>query len=212
MKTTSHAGSMESIPADAVIMTPPAEPSRRGFLGLVTLAIAALMLAGCASGPEVRANYDQGVDFSAYRTFGFFETLGTDASGYESLVTQTLKSAVRREMEARGYTYAETGADLLINFNAKLAQQTRVSQSPSMYYGYRRGYYGGWGGYGYDTHVQQYVEGTLNIDLVDARRKQLVWEGVAVGRVTDKQREQRQAAINAAVAEIFSKYPFRAGG
>ena len=79
-----------------------------------------------------------------------------------------------------------------------------------MYYGYRRGYYGGWGGY--DTHVQQYVEGTLNIDIVDARRKQLVWEGVAVGRVTDKQREQRQAAINAAVAEIFSKYPFRVGG
>ena len=133
--------------------------------------------------------------------------------GYESLITQTLKSATRREMEARGYTYAETGADLSINFNAKLAQQTRVSQVP-----WRRcttaiaaAYYGGWGGYGYDTHVQQYVEGTLNIDVVDTARKQLVWEGVAVGRVTDKQREQRQAAISAAVAEIFTKYPFRAG-
>ena len=114
-------------------------------------------------------------------------------------------------MESRGYTYTETDPDLAINFNAKLAQQTRVTSYPTapMYYGYRSGYYGGWGGY--NTHVTQYVEGTLNIDVVDTARKQLVWEGVAVGRVTDKQREERQAALNAAVAEIFSKYPFRAG-
>ena len=189
--------------------TVPAPAAR--LIRRVILSMAAFVLAACATGPKVTSDYDRGADFSAYRTFGFFETLGTDAAGYESLITQTLKSATRREMEARGYTYAETGADLAINFNAKLAQQTRVTQMPAapMYYGYRRGYYGGWGGY--DTRVDQYVEGTLNIDVVDARRKQLVWEGVAVGRVTDKQREQRQAAINAAVAEIFATYPFRAG-
>ena len=72
-------------------------------------------------------------------------------------------------MESRGYTYAETGADLLINFNAKLAQRTASVRRPRwpMYYGYRA-VYGGWGD-GYDTHVEQYVEGTLNIDVVDAR-------------------------------------------
>ena len=110
-----------------------------------------------------------------------------------------------------GYTYAATGADLLINFNAKLAQQTRVTQTPApmpTYYGYRRGFYGGWGAY--ETQVDQYMEGTLNVDVVDATRKQLVWEGVAVGRVRDKAAEQRQAALTAAVAEIFGKYPFRA--
>ncbi|MET1161972.1 MAG: DUF4136 domain-containing protein [Pseudoxanthomonas sp.] len=180
------------------------------------LGLAAVVLASCATGPKVSTDYDRSADFSAYRTFGFFEQLGTDTAGYESLITQTLKAAARREMEARGYTYAESGADLLINFNAKLAQQTRVTQTPAprpMDYGYRRGFYSGWGpSYGYDTHVDQYVEGTLNIDVVDARRKQLVWEGVAVGRVKDRPAEDRQAAINAAVAEIFSKYPFRAGG
>ena len=170
-----------------------------------------VILAGCATGPRTTADYDRSADFSRYRTFAFFDPVGIDSSGYESLVTQTLKSAARREMKTRGYTYREAEPDLLINFNAKLAQQTRVSQTPAapMYYGYRRGFYGGWGGY--DTHVDQYVEGTLNIDVVDAGRKQLVWEGVAVGRVTDKSREDRQAAINAAVAEIFTQYPFRAG-
>lgn len=206
MNVPSSSGSIISAPATRTTRAP-----AKHFISHAILFLAAFVLTACATGPEIRANFDQNADFSAYRTFGFFETLGTDAAGYESLVTQTLKSATRREMEARGYTYADTGADLSINFNAKLAQQTRVTQVPAapMYYGYRRGYYGGWGGY--DTRVDQYVEGTLNIDIVDARRKQLVWEGVAVGRVTDKQREQREAAITAAVAEIFAKYPFRAG-
>jgi hypothetical protein len=183
---------------------------------LIRTAILAFVIfvAGCATGPVATADYDRSVDFSAYRTFGFLDPLGTDVAGYESLVTQTLKAATRREMEARGYAYAEANPDLLINFNAKLAKQTQVTQTPAppMYYGYRRGIYGGWSGYGYDTQVSQYTEGTLNIDIVDARRKQLVWEGVAVGRVTEKQRQDRQTAISAAVAEIFSKYPFRAGG
>jgi hypothetical protein len=180
---------------------------------LVLAAIGAILLAGCATGPKISADYDRSANFAAYRTFGFYQPLGTDQAGYESLITQTLKSAARREMEARGYIYTETSPDLLINFNAKLAQQTQVSQTPTpMYYGYRRGFYGGWGGYGYETRVDQYVEGTLNVDIVDAQRKQLVWEGVAVGRVTRKTQEERQAAIRAAVAEVFAKYPFKAGG
>jgi hypothetical protein len=184
----------------------------RRLLQAALLSLASIVLAACASGPKITADYDRGADFSQYRSFGFFEPLGTDKAGYESLVTQALKSATRREMEARGYTYAESGADLLVNFNAKLAKALRVSSTPApMYYGYRRGYYGGWGGYGYSTHVDQYVEGTLNIDIIDPRRQQLVWEGVAVGRVKEKAQEQRQAAIASAVAEIFTKYPFRVG-
>jgi len=113
-------------------------------------------------------------------------------------------------MEARGYRYAGTDPDLLLNFNASLTQQTRVRSDPyAGYYGYRRGYYGGWPGYA--TTVDQYEQGTLNIDVVDARSKRLVWEGVAVGRVSDKARENREAAIDAAVVQIFQKYPYRAG-
>ena len=183
--------------------------ARALFLSTVMM----LGLAACATGPTVTADYDRSANFASYRTFGFYSPLGTDQSGYQSLVTQTIKSAVRAQMESRGYVHTESNPDLLVNFNAKLARQTQVTQMPttSMYYGYRRGYYGGWGGYGYETRVDQYTEGTLNIDIVDAKRQQLVWEGVAVGRVTKKTQDERQAAINAAIAEVFAKYPFRAG-
>jgi hypothetical protein len=182
----------------------------------------AVLLGACTTAPVVMADYDRTADFTSYRTYGFFEPLGTDSNGYETLVTQALKSAVRHEMEARGYTYAHSNADLLINFTTKLEEQTRIHSYPAapMYYGGYGGWgyggwgYGGWGwgGWGgYDTYVDQYLEGTLNINIVDARRKRLVWEGVVISRISDKHVQNRQAALNAAVAGAFTQYPFRAG-
>ncbi|MGY3264886.1 MULTISPECIES: DUF4136 domain-containing protein [unclassified Lysobacter] len=172
-----------------------------------------LLAAGCASTPTITSNYDHSANFGGYRTFGFFSPLGTDRTGYSTLVTQSLKNATRREMESRGYTYNENAPDLLVNFNGKLEKQVDVRTMPMGppmmgYYGYRGGYYGGWGGY--YTDVNQYTEGTLNVDLVDARQRQLVWEGIAVGRVSDKHRQDPDTALSAAVTEIFKQYPFRA--
>lgn len=181
--------------------------------------LAILAIAGCASTPETHANYDSSTDFAQYRTFGFFDKLGTDEdTGYESLVTRQLKASTRRELEARGYMYSASAPDLLVNFNTSIQQQVRVHSAPMPfyggywggYYGYRYGYYGAWGGY--EPYVDNYEEGTLNIDIVDARRKQLVWEGVTVGRITNQVKRNRAAAIDAAVKDLFAQFPFRAAG
>jgi hypothetical protein len=58
-----------------------------------------------------------------------------------------------------------------------------------------------------ETRVDTYSEGTLNIDVIDAARKQMIWEGVAVGRVTEKTMENLKPEIDQAVAAIFAKYP-----
>ena len=163
-------------------------------------------VAGCATGPVVRSERAPGIELSSYRTFGFFDELGTDRAGYETLVTSTLKASVRREMEARGYRYSGTDGELKINFNAKLADRVEFypKSTPTVeYYHYRS--YAPWSGYQVD--VDQYKEGTLNIDVVDAARMRLVWEGVAVGRVTDKTYRNREAAIDKAVVDIFKSFP-----
>ena len=120
-------------------------------------------------------------------------------------------------MESRGYVMSDD-PDLLLNVSARLQDKTKVTTYsdpyPSGYYGYRRGYYDPWMGYGYNerTHVSQYTEGTVNVDMVDARAKRMVWEGVAVGRLKEgRTNEEVSEAINQGVTNMFGGYPFRAG-
>ena len=175
-------------------------------------ASALLGLAGCATGPEVRADYDKSVDFTAYKTFSYMNPLGTDRNGYRSIVSQHLKTATTRELEARGLKYVESSPQLLVNFNGKLSDKLRVDTyaSPAMvspYYGYRGGYYSSWPMYANEQRVTSYTEGTLNIDVVDAAKKQLIWESTAVDAVTQKTLENIGPAIDTFVGAAFSKYP-----
>jgi hypothetical protein len=186
----------------------------RAALSSILILSCALVVSACSSTPQVQSSYDQAVDFSQYRTYNFFSDAGPDSTNYKSLFTQYMIVAIEREMEMRGYQKS-ANPDLLVNFNANFTDKTKVTTSPSMggYYGYRGGHYGGWGGYGMatDTHVSQYTEGTFNIDLVDAKQKQLVWEGVLVGKIKDDSFEDLEQKINAGVPRFFAKYPFIAG-
>jgi hypothetical protein len=175
-----------------------------------------LALAGCATGPQVRTDYDRSADFTQYRSFAFASPLGTDRAGYQTIVSQHLKAATQRELEARGLRRDDAAPQLLVNFNAQLSDKVRVTTVPGPawgmgygrgYYGYRAGLYSAWPWYRDETIVTPYQEGTLNIDVVDAARKQLVWEGVVIGTVTQAALDDVQAAIDAAVAAAFAKYP-----
>lgn len=182
---------------------------------LVLLVLASLT--GCSSSGTLRSDYDHSADFGTYKTWNFFEDAGPDYVGYESLFTQYMLEAITLEMDKRGYVKSDN-PDLLVNFNAYVQDKTKVtttSAPPPMggYYGYRGGYYGAWGGYGYgtETHVSQYREGTFNIDIVDAKKEQLVWEAVGVGRITDKKRNNLQQTVMEGVPRFFELYPFVAG-
>lgn len=186
-------------------------------IGALSIALVFTLISACASGPNIRSDYDSGVDFSQYKTYNFFSDAGPDSDQYQSLFTQYMITAIDREMQKRGYERSNS-PDLLVNFNAILKDKTKVTTSPSMgmsggYYGYRGGYYDPWGGYGMatETRVSQYTEGTYNIDLVDAKRKQLVWEAVGVGRIKDDTFENLQQKVNDGVPLFFANYPFVAG-
>lgn len=172
-----------------------------------------LVLTACSSGPEVRAMQDPQANFAQYTTFGFVEPLGTDKAGYQSIVSQHLKTTTRREMEARGLRYDPVNPQLLVNFNASLDDKMRVDSVPAPmppgygYYGYRRGFYQPWPMYADQTQVTQYQQGTLTIDVVDAAKKQLVWEGTVTKSVTGTDRKNVPGALDAAVAAAFAKFP-----
>jgi hypothetical protein len=174
--------------------------------------VALTALAGCTSGPDVRADYDKAMDFGKYRSYGFVAQAGTDSGDFKSLTTQMLQSAAARQMESRGYVRSDN-PDLVINFKGKLEEKVDVESTPAPYYGPGWGY-GGWYGApwgGTEVTTRRYNVGTLVMDVVDREKRQVVFQGGVEGVVTKEMMQNRGAAIDRAVEHIFAKYPFVAG-
>jgi hypothetical protein len=169
-----------------------------------------LAVTGCASGPTIRSNVDPAVDFSSFRTFAFLTPLSTDRAGYQSLISQQLVTSAERELVARGLQRVDANPDLLVNFSADLDQRLQVTQSPgfhgSRFNHHRRGFYSTWPMY-QQTEIRQYTKGTLGVDVIDAARRQLVWEGFALGRVTQRTVDNIGPVLDAAVIDIFRDFP-----
>ncbi|HWJ06063.1 MAG TPA: DUF4136 domain-containing protein [Steroidobacteraceae bacterium] len=189
----------------------------RRLAAAAALVATALLASGCASGPDIRADYDRQADFGKYRTFGFVAATSTDTAEFRTLATQMMQAAATREMQARGYTRADD-PDLLINFKGKLEEKTDIESTPAPYYGPGwgyRGWYGApYGAYGYggsEVTTRRYNVGTLVMDVIDRENRQAVFQGGIEGVVTKDMMANKEATIDQAVTHIFSKYPFVAG-
>lgn len=195
---------------------------KSGTARMLAVAAMALLFTGCATGPDVRTDYNPEVDFRQYETFGWVSELGTDRAEYSTLTTNYFKDAVRREMEQLGYTYRERNPDLLVNFYASMRERTETRPATYPYgtfgygyYGYRYGLYSPWPHYGfgfgphYGYDTVRYTVGTANVDLVDADERQLIWEGVAEGRLTGDELDQPGRAIADTINDIFEHFPTR---
>ena len=188
-------------------------------LGSLLLCVA-VTLGGCATATpklKIRTNVDPEAQFGSYRSYGFVAQPGTnEGSGKATPMTIYFMQAVRHEMDSRGYRYTEDSPDLLVNFNVQArATDSQTNVSPT--YGYSTGYYAYRAGlYGLPVIISEgqetvsYRAGTGNVDVVDARRKVLVWEGIAEARISEDMVANPGPAIGKVIAEMFEQYPAKA--
>ena len=166
-------------------------------------------LGACTTTPDTYSSVAPGADLSGIKTYGFLDQTSTDRPGYESLETNFLKVAVAQHLDRRGLKYDPANPDVVMNFYIRTEEKIRTRQTPGAaggYYGYRGGYYDGFDG-GYETRVEQYTVGTLTIDMIDLKKRKLLWEGTVTGRLTKKDVQNREATIDDAVADIFVHFP-----
>lgn len=155
------------------------------LLGLCTLA-----LAGCASRPDISRLADPDADFHAYRSF----TVLTP-EGDLSLVERRLRAAARSQLERRGYAQDDEAPDLLVNIAAVVEDRPHLRPAP---------------GHVPDVDGLEMVDlrqGRLVIELIDTRRRQVVWHGSAEGRVSQAMLRDAGAAAEQAVAAVFAGFP-----
>ena len=180
------------------------------FLKTLPLLVLLLVITSCSS-VKVAADYDKEANFGEYKTFAFYKN-GIDKAEISDLDKRRLLRAIEAELLAKGYTKSET-PDLLVSFFTKSQQRVDVYTNSWGYGGWGWGGYGGYGGYGpawgwgwNQPSVSTSTEGTLYLDLIDANKKELVWQGMGTGYLS-KNMEKKEARIKEFVAKIMAKYP-----
>jgi hypothetical protein len=161
------------------------------------------VFASCSS-VRVYSDYDKTANFSQYKTYAYQKN-GIDKAEISDLDKKRILKAIDQQMALKGFTKSET-PDLLVNIFTKEREQVDVNQF-SAGWGYGWGF--GWNPFffgGNNTSINQYTEGVLFIDLIDASKKELIWQGEGQGTLT-KNPNKKDAMINEFVAKILEQYP-----
>jgi hypothetical protein len=152
---------------------------------------------------QVYSDYDRAVDFAPYKTYAFLKS-GIDKVEISDLDKKRILHAIDQQLAAKGMTKSDN-PDLLVNIFTKSREEVSVNQFNAGY-GYGWGY--GWNPYMYGGHtsVTSTTEGTLYIDLIDAKKKELIWQGEGTGTLS-KDMNRKDEIVNDIVTQILAQYP-----
>jgi hypothetical protein len=160
-----------------------------GILGSVlTLACSTLTTA---------VDYDHTVNWSQFHTFQL-------AEGTKDPVTFTQKrieDAVTGALTGKGWTVASSNPDILVYTHVVLTNQKQWNTT-SMGGGFGYGRMGGGMASATETNIPI---GTLVVDLVNPKTKEMVWRGTASDQVSGSGEDQGK--VQDAVAALFKNFP-----
>jgi len=175
---------------------------KRSQLLIPVLASAMLLVTSCSS-VKVATDYDDAVDFNQYQSFAFYKP-GIDKAEISDLDKKRILRAIETELTKQGLSKS-SNPDILVSIFTETYTNIDVYRNT---YGF--GYNWGWTTYHWaraeGKSVNTSIEGTLFIDLIDAKKKELVWQGMGTG-VLSQDREAKIERINEIVMKIMEKYP-----
>ncbi|WP_298342322.1 DUF4136 domain-containing protein [uncultured Algibacter sp.] len=170
-----------------------------------------IVVSSCSS-IRVAADYDREATFNDYKTFAFFKT-GIDKAEISDLDKRRILRAIEAELLAKGFTKSEK-PDILVSLFTKSQQRVNVYNNAWGAGAWGWGGWGPWGGFGpgwgwgwnNQPAVSTSVQGHLYIDLIDADKKELVWQGMGTGYLS-RNMDKKEARIKEFVTKIMEKYP-----
>ncbi len=157
-------------------------------------------------------DYDKEADFESFKTYKFLPWAPDNSKRVNDLDKDRLYDAIRSELEIRAIQEVAKDPEMFVNIHVILQEKTGVTAYSDYYspYGYSYGF--GYG-YGYGTtrySEYSYTDGTIVIDVFDAKQKKLVWQVSAAGEVSENQKSyQKEAEIRNLMRKLFSFYPVK---
>ena len=172
-----------------------------------SVACLALLLCACAS-MQVESDYDRSASFTGYHTFAWMPREHHGSTN--PLTAQRAQDAIEKELTRRGFvpTADPAAADFIVDYTIGASDRMDVQSYPEPYHGPYWSYPGWWRPYwGSTLDVRTYREGTLSIDMFDARTHRPVWHGWARKEITRSDRQNAESRIRDAVRAVLSSFP-----
>lgn len=177
----------------------------KNLLKTVPLLVILFVVTSCAS-VKVAADFDKNANFNEFKTFAFFKN-GIDKAEISDLDKRRILRAIETELLAKGFIKSEN-PDLLVSLFTKSNQRVDVYNNSWGLNNWGWGGFGpGWGwGWNQQPAVSTNTEGVLFIDLIDAQKKELIWQGMGTGFLS-RNMEKKEERIKEFVTSIMEKYP-----
>jgi hypothetical protein len=184
-------------------------PVMKSIFSISICLLMCLTIVSCSTPLKVTSDYDKNVDFKQYKTFNLNKVEDATKQSISQLNEDRIYNAVRQQLVSKNFTESAS-PDLIVHVVTILKDKQSVTANTNYYsYGgfYRPYAWGGGMGSAYTTYdVQKYKDGSLIVDIVDAKTQKLVWEGVG-NKEIDSPSKDPDKDISSAVASIMAKFP-----
>ena len=170
---------------------------------ILTFFMIGFIFFGC-SRMDVSVDYDESYDFKSVKTF---VVDSSTENSKNTLFTNRVVNALENELELKNYKKtSKENADLIFVFHSSAKEKSDIQTSFGLSsFGGRRY---GTGMMMSTTNTYEYTEGTLVIDALNPKNKKIVWRGIGVKELKEKDTPvQRTEAVNAAIKKIMEKFP-----
>jgi len=155
---------------------------------------------------SVKTDYNPSVDFSTYKTYRWvdFKKMNDDQLAKNLLLRNRIIFAVDEELKKKGFILSEADdVDFIIVVHGSKEERMNISNWTGIYR------YDPWmGPDGSNVDVSYYEQGTLVIDVVEAKEEDLVWRGLGTSVLKEySDPESMQKAANEFVSRVLIDFP-----
>jgi hypothetical protein len=178
--------------------------------GLISLCAMCVVLAQSARAQKVKVDFDQNFDFSKvhryqWRTHPIFDKRPELRDRYSTAI-QLVMNATNQQLMKKGYQSVSSTPDVFLTFFVTARDMTKTYTDLLGPSGLGYGWYGWYAPPAWTvTRTEQYLEGTLLMDMVAPGDTVLIWRASATDSIEDFR--NRDKNVDAAVKKIFRKFP-----
>ena len=166
----------------------------------ILFVIVLAMVSFASKNMKAYVGFDRDTDFSAIKTFTYYEPLKDSVAGSAPHVHEMIKYLIIIRLKESGLKHVEENPDVYVTYHTSSSEAMRTNVT--MYsYSYSAGWW--WSPlWGSGMDIASYTRGTLVVDIWKPDTEELIWRGAAVGVVPDdptpkKAQKTIEQALNA---------------